>query len=239
MDERDEVFENLIERSSLGTSGARQLRRRTPRSQVDAVRRIVDLRNQMVHSSDGQAAQALIQLLRDLGYHGQAEQVLAEAFPGREADSVVHMAQVIDRGADRRRNERQVIDLTGEEPTSAADAESLWTWLREEPELRGHLHRADRVPHPDSSRALVVAVATTAAAAGVVAAAAASPAAVVVAASAVLPALAHGLVTWLRTRRSDVTITLMGPDGRQVSLDAKKVNDPENALRQVLGDQAT
>ncbi len=132
MDERDEAFEELIERSSLGTPGARQQRRRTPRSQVDAVRRIVDLRNRMFHCAT-----------------------------------------------------------------------------------------------------------TAAATAGVVAAAGAGPAVVVAATSTVLPVLARVLTTWLRTRRSDVTITLTGPDGRQVSLDAKKANDAENLLRHVLGEQAT
>lgn len=98
MDERDEEFEELIERSSLGTPGARQLRRRTSRSQVDAVRRIVQLRNQMVHSSGPEAAaaaEALVQLLRELGYHGQAEQVLAEAFPDGEGNAVVQAAETI------------------------------------------------------------------------------------------------------------------------------------------------
>ncbi len=192
-------------------------------------------------SDAAQAAHELIRLLRELGYHGHAEQVLAEAFPAREADSVVRTAQILSRGADRQPNERQVVDLTDEEPTSAAaEAESLWRWLREEPELRGHLSRADPLPHPDRSRSLVVAIATTAAAtAGVVAAAGAGPAVVVAATSTVLPVLARVLTTWLRTRRSDVTITLTGPDGRQVSLDAKKANDAENLLRHVLGEQAT
>ena len=74
MGERDGEFEELIERSSLGTPGARQLRRRTPRPQVDAVRRIAELRNRMMHGDARESAEAtadLVQLLRDLGYEGQ------------------------------------------------------------------------------------------------------------------------------------------------------------------------
>jgi Effector Associated Constant Component 1 len=56
--------------------------------------------------------------------------------------------------------------------------------------------------------------------------AAAGPAVVIVAATAVLPALARALEMWLRTRRSDITVT-------------KRVNDPEHALREVHGEQAT
>ncbi len=39
-DTADEQFDELIERSSLGTSGARRLRQRTPQPRVDEVRRI-------------------------------------------------------------------------------------------------------------------------------------------------------------------------------------------------------
>jgi WhiB family redox-sensing transcriptional regulator len=126
MKERDEEFEKLIERSSLGTSGARQLRGRTPSSQVEIVRRIVDLRNRMVHSGASestQAATALIQFLRDLGYEGQAQRVLAEVFPARETENVVRTAQIIS-GSLHQSPEEHVksateLDLTAEEPTSA------------------------------------------------------------------------------------------------------------------------
>jgi hypothetical protein len=247
MEERDEAFEELIERSSLGAPGARQLRRRTSRSQVDAVRRIVDLRNRMFHgrgSEASQAAGALIRLFRELGYHGQAEHVLAEAFPGPEADTVLRAAEAI-AGTAGRDSEVKVVDLTDEEPTSAAEAESLWRWLREEPELREHVHRVEQNPRPnrtgrDRPDGLVVAVAaTTAAAAAAAAIAAAGPAVVIVAAGSVVPVFARVLVEWLRSRRSNITVTVTGPGGRQASLDAKSVRDPEHTLREVLGDQAT
>jgi hypothetical protein len=139
------------------------------------------------------------------------------------------------------------VDLTDEEPTSAADAESLWRALREEPELHDRVHRVEQRPRPDRigsdrSREVVVAVAATTAAAAAAAAAAMAavgPVVVIVTAGTVLPALARALEMWLRTRRSDITVTVTGPGGRQVSLDAKSVNDPANALREVLGDQTS
>lgn len=132
MDERDEEFEELIERSSLGASGARRLRRRAPNSQVEAVRRIVDLRNRMVYSrvsESTEAATALVQLLRNLGYEGQAQRVLAEEFPGREAESVVGTAQIINESPGRRQGEQvdsaAEPDLTAEKPTSATSERLL------------------------------------------------------------------------------------------------------------------
>lgn len=88
MDERDadmERFDQLLERSSLGTTGARRLRRRTPALQVAAVRRIAQLRNRIVHSLDehdiAAVATELVDYLIELGYHGQADHVLHEWFP--------------------------------------------------------------------------------------------------------------------------------------------------------------
>jgi DNA-binding CsgD family transcriptional regulator len=52
MSDRDEQFETLLEQSSLGTPGARQLRRRTPPEQVEAVRNNVELRRQMALRGD-------------------------------------------------------------------------------------------------------------------------------------------------------------------------------------------
>ena len=55
MDEHDadmERFDQLLERSSLGTAGARRLRRRPRPAQVAAARRIAQLRNRIVHPID-------------------------------------------------------------------------------------------------------------------------------------------------------------------------------------------
>src|SRR5262249_54943914 len=91
MNECDEEVEDLIERSSLGNLGAQRLRGRTPSSQVEAVRRIADLRNQMAHSGPEQsvtAARTLVQRRLDLGYEGQAE-----VFPGRETEAMTGITQ--------------------------------------------------------------------------------------------------------------------------------------------------
>jgi hypothetical protein len=97
------------------------------------------------------------------------------------------------------------------------DAESLWDWLRHEPELRGRLHTGS-VPAPDGAMGapieLVVVLAT--------------------ATTAVTSALARSLSTWLVQRRSDLTVTVTGPDGRQVSVSSRRVADPEKLLRAVL-----
>lgn len=101
-----------------------------------------------------------------------------------------------------------------------ADRESLWDWLRHEPVLRGRL-QLSTAPTPDEAMGaptdLVVEI--SAALAG---------------ASAVWAALSKSLSVWLVQRRSDVTITVTGPDHRQVSVSAKRVADAEQILRSVL-----
>lgn len=97
------------------------------------------------------------------------------------------------------------------------DAESLWDWLRNEPELRGRL-RTSAAPVPEqamgASIELVVVLAT------------ATP--------AVASVLARSLSTWLVQRRSDLTIKITGPDGRQVTMSGRRVADPEKLMRTVL-----
>ncbi len=103
-----------------------------------------------------------------------------------------------------------------------ADRESLWDWLRNEPELRGRL-QLSAAPTPTPGEAmgaptdLVVQVSAALAGAG-----------------AVWAALARSLSVWLVQRRSDLTITVTGPEGRKVSVSAKRVADPEQILRSVL-----
>lgn len=97
----DAAFDELIEKSSLGTPGARQLRARTSESHADVVRQIIKLRNVMAHGSRNEtvgAANKLLQLFGDLGYDEQVQGVLAEAFPGQEAETVMTMARLIAGG---------------------------------------------------------------------------------------------------------------------------------------------
>jgi len=97
------------------------------------------------------------------------------------------------------------------------DAESLWDWLRREPELRGRL-RARSAPAGHEAMGapieLVVVLAT--------------------ATTAMASALARSVSTWLVQRRSDLTVTVTGLDGRQVSVSSQRVADPEKLLRTVL-----
>ncbi|WP_373862559.1 effector-associated constant component EACC1 [Nocardia lijiangensis] len=101
-----------------------------------------------------------------------------------------------------------------------ADLESLRTWLRREPELRGKV-RTVTGPVPTEAMGALAELA--------VALAATAP---------IATALARSIPPWLsqRTigRTADLTVTVTGPDGRKVSLSAKRVADPESLLREVL-----
>lgn len=101
-----------------------------------------------------------------------------------------------------------------------ADRESLWDWLRHEPELRGRL-QLSTAPTPDDAMGAPtdLVIQGSAALAG---------------ASAVWAALAKSLSVWLVQRRSDLTITVTGPDRRSVSVSAKRVANAEQILRSVL-----
>ena len=107
MESDDAAFDELIEKSSLGTPGARRLRARTSKSHAAVVRQIIKLRNVMAHGSRDEivgAANTLLQLFGDLGYDAQVQRVLAEAFPGQEAETVLTMARLI---ADSRQASQQ------------------------------------------------------------------------------------------------------------------------------------
>ncbi|WP_394620230.1 hypothetical protein JNUCC0626_14335 [Lentzea sp. JNUCC 0626] len=92
----------------------------------------------------------------------------------------------------------------------------LREWLNAEPELRGRVTAVGGEVAPDE-----MGVATEL----VVAAGAAVPLASV---------LARAVTTWLVQRRSDVTLTITGPDGKKVTLNAKRVKDAEALIREVM-----
>lgn len=97
-----------------------------------------------------------------------------------------------------------------------SDTESLWDWLRNEPELRGHISEGETpglVGEMGVSTELIVGVVSSGAA----------------------TALVTSLQVWLTQRRSDVKLNVAGPQGRQVTLDAKRVADAENLLNTALG----
>ncbi|MFF3919204.1 Crp/Fnr family transcriptional regulator [Streptomyces sp. NPDC001852] len=75
---KDDDFEALLERSSLGSPAARRLRERTPLSRSGTVRRIIKLRNRIAHHGDDldgarQSARELVQLLDDMGFRTESE----------------------------------------------------------------------------------------------------------------------------------------------------------------------
>lgn len=93
---------------------------------------------------------------------------------------------------------------------------SLRDWLSLEDGLRGRVRLVDRPGAADE-----MGVATE----------------LVVVAGVAVPlvsVLARAVTTWLVQRRSDVTIKVTAPDGRAVSLNAKRVADPEKLIREVL-----
>lgn len=102
-----------------------------------------------------------------------------------------------------------------------ADVESLWEWLREEPQLRGRIS-ANSPPSPDGTMGapieLIVALATST--------------------GGTMTVLARAMTRWLiereRQRRSDVVVKVRAPDGRQVSVSAQRAADSEALLRTIL-----
>src|SRR5690242_2601116 len=85
-----------------------------------------------------------------------------------------------------------------------SDVESLQDWLRGEPEFRGHLRQGE-APGPDGAMG-------------------ASPELIVgIVSSGAATALVTSLQVWLTQRRADVKLNIAGPQGRKVTLDAKRV----------------
>jgi hypothetical protein len=105
------------------------------------------------------------------------------------------------------------------------DFESLWDWLRNDPDLRGRLKLSAAAPVSDAMGASTdVLIQAGAAMAG---------------AGAMWVALARSLSVWLVQRRSDLTITVTGPTGRKVTVAAKRVADAEQMLLTVLRPDST
>jgi len=94
------------------------------------------------------------------------------------------------------------------------DNDSLWDWLREEPDLRGRVHQASQaVPgHMGAMTEIIVTAAT----------------------SGTIAALARSLSIWIAQRRSDVSVTITSSDGKTVSVDASRVTAADELIRTVL-----
>jgi hypothetical protein len=109
------------------------------------------------------------------------------------------------------------LSVEGDEPVE--ELAELAGWLHQEAELRGLVSAGDAVPRPGElgalSDLLMVAVGS----------------------GGTLSVLAASLKVFLaQPRRSDVRIIVTAPDGRRVELDAKRVGDVEQLLRQTLGE---
>ena len=109
-----------------------------------------------------------------------------------------------------------LLSVEGED--SGTGLEELASWLSNEPELRGLVTPAEAVPADGHlgvlSDALVAAVGSGGA----------------------ISVLAASLKAFFALpRRSDVKVTVSGPDGRRVEIDAKRVGDVEALVREVLG----
>jgi Effector Associated Constant Component 1 len=102
------------------------------------------------------------------------------------------------------------------------DVEALWDWLRHEPQLRGRLRTSSAAAPPDAmggGTELVVEVASALAGAG-----------------AIWAALAKSLATWLKQRRSDVSIEITLPNGLRVMVSADRVGDAEQVINAAFRD---
>jgi hypothetical protein len=99
---------------------------------------------------------------------------------------------------------------------AVAELASLWDWLLDEDDVRGSVDLVDR-PVEETELGGVfdaVAVSLGSGSAGV--------------------ALCRALVTWLQTRRSDVTVTVSA-GGRTVEVTATNLRDVAPVLERVLG----
>ncbi|WP_373282819.1 effector-associated constant component EACC1 [Nocardia asiatica] len=107
------------------------------------------------------------------------------------------------------------LSTTGGEQSEHVEA--LLRWLSREPELRGRCKAVGHAPSPGEMGSWV------------------DFATVAVGGGGALSVLAMSLKTWFaQPRRSDVEIEIRSPDGRSVTVNAKRVNDVPALLQSVL-----
>ena len=94
---------------------------------------------------------------------------------------------------------------------------SLRDWMRSDPDLRGRVRPSHPAAGDESAMGVPVEL--------VVALGSASTTAV---------ALFRTVTTWIIQRRSDVSVTVTHPDGRNVTVDAKRIKTDRELVRELL-----
>lgn len=102
----------------------------------------------------------------------------------------------------------------------ADELRALRDWLGREPELRGRTKLVTAVPAPEEMGGVT----------DILMVAAGSGGALAVFASSLR-------VYFAQPRRADVTVVIETPDGRKISVDAKRVARPEELVREILGNE--
>jgi hypothetical protein len=107
-----------------------------------------------------------------------------------------------------------VVLVVGSE--NSEDLPDLYRWLKQEDELRANVRLERRRPGPGEMGAIPELIA------------------VAIGSGGAISILAGSLSTWMAHRKSDITLTVTGRDGRTVELNAQRVAEVDRLLRQVL-----
>jgi hypothetical protein len=92
---------------------------------------------------------------------------------------------------------------------------ALHQWLGHEGELRGRMELRTRTPAEDEMGGALEVLAVALGSGGAAA------------------VIAQSVCTWLTQRRSDVTVTVKAADGREVTIDLRRAEDPMAVVREV------
>ncbi|MGH3771960.1 MAG: effector-associated constant component EACC1 [Pseudonocardiaceae bacterium] len=91
--------------------------------------------------------------------------------------------------------------------TAVGELRSLFTWLNKEEQLRGRVRLVEAPPEPGTLGGWPQAVAVELSRGGAV------------------TILASAVITWIRYRTSEMTLTITQPDGTSVQLKAKRIRN--------------
>lgn len=108
-----------------------------------------------------------------------------------------------------------MIDVSLSVDGGGEDLGSLEEWLRAEPELRGRIRRGDSEEPAGSMGGTTDLIVT-------------------LAMSGTLTVIARSVQVWLIQRKSDLSVDIVSPDGRKMSITARRVKEPQGFAREVL-----